>query len=55
MLLNQDKTEVHCQVCNAWKDLMTATLWFLRDDEVMEIRCIDCDTLLGYDYDIPDL
>jgi len=52
MHLNTDRTEVYCHICSEWKDLNTGTLWLLRDDGVMEIKCIKCDTLLGYDYDI---
>jgi len=52
--LNPDKTEVLCQICGEWKNLNTETLWLVRDDEVVEIRCIKCDVLLGYDFDIPD-
>ena len=52
MHLNEQKTQVLCHICNEWKDINAGTLWIMRDDEVVEIRCIKCETMLGYDYDL---
>ena len=49
MNINKDKTEIFCHICNNWKDKHTEI--YFEDNQV---KCLDCDILLGYTHDFSD-
>lgn len=49
MNLSSDKEKIFCHICNKWQEKRTDI--YIADREV---RCLTCDTLLGYTHDFSD-
>lgn len=49
MNLSQDKEKVFCHKCQEWIDLLMATYY---DED--EVRCLNCNEVLGYMWDLDE-
>lgn len=49
MRLNKEKDKAYCPVCKTWKSLLTEVI-----NPEPEWKCLDCDSLLGYNWDLEE-
>ena len=47
--MNLKYPKIFCHTCGKWIDIRTNTYY-----PEPEVRCLNCDTLLGYDWDIQE-